>query len=209
MSAGILKRLTGGDTLTGREVYGKKNIEFEPTHTIVFSTNYEPTIEDASDQALKRRLREILFTETFSKEKGNMDVHLPEKLKAKEVKEEILSWLVEGYTMYRREGLTPPAAVRKATAKFFDSNDYIGDFIASYCEVGEDYRVEQARLYNLFQKVYREEYGQFPMSAKIFYQVMVQSHEFRRTKSNGVRFLLGIKLKAFTTILEKGAQGAL
>ncbi len=207
LSAGMLKRLTGGDTLTGREVYGKKNIEFEPTHTIVFSTNYEPTIEDASDQALKRRLREILFTETFSEEKGNVDVHLPEKLKAKEVKEEILSWLVEGYTMYRREGLTPPAAVRKATAKFFDSNDYIGDFIASYCEIGEDYKVEQARLYSLFQRVCRDEYGQDPMSARAFNQVMVQSHGFKKVKRNGARCLLGIKLKTSHVELVPGTKG--
>ncbi len=203
LSAGMLKRLTGGDTLTGREVYGKKNIEFEPTHTIVFSTNYEPTIEDASDQALKRRLREILFTETFSAEKGNMDVHLSEKLKAKEVKEEILSWLVEGYTMYRREGLTPPAAVRKATAKFFDSNDYIGDFIASYCEVGASHKVSRTELYTLFQSVCRREYGQFPMSARTFYQIMEHSQGFKVQRSNGERYLLGIKIKTFSLLREK------
>ncbi len=207
LNAGMLKRLTGGDTLTGREVYGKKNIEFRPTHAIVFSTNYEPAIEDACDQALKRRVRVILFTETFSEEKGNMDVHLSEKLKAKEVKEEILSWLVEGYTMYRREGLTPPAAVRKATAKFFDSNDYIGDFIASYCEIGEDYKVEQARLYSLFQRVCRDEYGQDPMSARAFNQVMVQSHGFKKVKRNGARCLLGIKLKTSHVELVPGTKG--
>ncbi len=194
LSAGMLKRLTGGDTLTGREVYGKKNIEFEPTHTIVFSTNYEPTIEDASDQALKRRLREILFTETFSEEKGNMDVHLSEKLKAKEVKEEILSWLVEGYTMYRREGLTPPAAVRKATAKFFDSNDYIGDFIASYCEIGEDYKVNRTELYTLFQSVCRAECGQCSIKQGVFYTIM-GNRGFKQLKSTGIRFLLGIGIK--------------
>lgn len=195
LSAAILKRLTGGDTLTGREVYGKKNIEFAPTHLIFFSTNYEPAIEDACDQALKRRLREIPFTETFSQEKGNLDVHLSSKLKEKAAQEEILSWLVEGFAMYRREGLTPPPAVRKATAKFFENNDYIGDFIARYCEIGEGYKVEQSRLYNLFQEVQRSECGKCDMTRQAFNQIIVNSHGFVQAKRNGDRCLLGIKLK--------------
>ncbi len=132
-----------------------------------------------------------------------MDVHLSEKLKAKEVKEEILSWLVEGYTMYRREGLTPPAAVRKATAKFFDSNDYIGDFIASYCEVGASHKVRRTELYTLFKSVCRGEYGQFPMSARVFYQIMEHNQGFKVQRSNGERYLLGIKIKTFSLLREK------
>ena len=202
LSAGILKRLTGGDTLTGREVYGRKNIEFEPTHLIVFSTNYEPAIEDACDQALKRRLREIIFTETFSEEKGNMDVQLPGKLKTKAAKEEILSWLVEGFTMYRREGLTPPPAVRKATAKYFENNDYIGDFVDRYCEIGECYKVEQPELYNLFQRVYHNEYGKCDVTRQAFNQIMVNSHGLKQVKRNGGRWLLGIRLKTSSVALE-------
>ena len=131
-----------------------------------------------------------------------MDVQLPGKLKTKAAQEEILSWLVEGFSMYRREGLTPPPAVRKATAKYFENNDYIGDFVDRYCEIGECYKVEQPELYNLFQRVYHNEYGKCDVTRQAFNQIMVNSHGLKQVKRNGGRWLLGIRLKTSSVALE-------
>ncbi len=190
LGAAILKRLTGGDTLTGRACYGE-NVEFTPSHTFFFSTNYEPDIPDACDQGLKRRLREIKFTETFSAEKGNMDVGLPARLRRKEALEEVLGWLVEGFKMYREEGLKPPPDVEMATAKFFESNDDIGEFLETYCEIGAGCVVDRTILYKLYSDVCGMVYGKKPISRTQFYRNM-ESRGFEVKASNGTRYLVGL-----------------
>ncbi len=51
LNAGKLKWLTGGDTLTGRGVYERRQVDFRPTHKLLILTNHLPKA-DAADYAL-------------------------------------------------------------------------------------------------------------------------------------------------------------
>ncbi len=203
LGAAILKRLTGGDTLTGRACYGE-NVEFAPSHTFFFSTNYEPDIPDACDQGLKRRLREIKFTETFSVEKGNMDVGLSARLKRKEALEEVLGWLVEGFKMYREEGLKPPPDVEMATAKFFDTHDEIGEFLKIYCVEGEECKVKRSDLSRQYRMACREDHG--PSISKQQFNASMRNHGFEERKINGIWYFIGVELKSHTSLSAAGSR---
>ena len=59
-----VKWLVGGDTLVGRHVQGKKEIKFNPTHTLFLMTNNEPAIPH-DDPAIWDRVMLIRFPLSF------------------------------------------------------------------------------------------------------------------------------------------------
>ena len=63
-NSGLVKQLTGGDTLIARGVYEKKNTEFEPTHNLFLLTNHKPKA-NADDYALWSRFMVIPFKTKF------------------------------------------------------------------------------------------------------------------------------------------------
>ena len=193
-NAATLKYLTGGDRLTGRMLH-QNPIEFEPTHKIFFSSNYSPMLKDSNDKGVRRRLVIIPFNVTFSKEAGNLDLNLGEKLATKENHEDVLTWLVEGWQKYQREGLEPSTQMKNEMADYYDSNDYIGDFILNHCDLGEGRKILRSALYGAFRQVYFNECGQYPMSARSFYQIIEKRPGISQKRENGGRYLIGIDLR--------------
>lgn len=193
-NAATLKYLTGGDRLTGRMLH-QNPIEFEPTHKIFFSSNYSPMLKDSNDKGVRRRLVIIPFNVTFSKEAGNLDLNLGEKLATKENHEDVLTWLVEGWQKYQREGLEPSTQMKNEMADYYDSNDYIGDFILNHCDLGEGRKILRSALYGAFRQVHFNECGQYPMSARSFYQIIEKRPGISQKRENGGRYLIGIDLR--------------
>jgi putative DNA primase/helicase len=58
----------------------------------------------------------------------------------------ILNWLIEGYQLYRAEGLEQPDAVRESTASYREDQDPLIDFFGTCCEIGSDYTVTTSDL---------------------------------------------------------------
>ncbi len=198
-NAATLKWLTGQDTLTGRMLHANP-ISFKPSHKIFFSSNYEPALKDVNDRGFKRRLVIIPFTATFSEEKGNLDRNLASKLKTPAMLEDVLTWLVEGWTLYQREGVKPSAEMRRAVNAYYEENDTIGDFLAMYCEMGENYSIRRKELYDDFRQWYSNECGQFVMSPKTF-NAIIKGRGFKVYRNHGgERFFLGIRRKDIPTI---------
>ena len=101
-----LKRLTGGDIITARELY-QKQISFYPSHLPLFVTNHLPKVS-ADDKAVWRRLRVVPFDVVIPEKE--QDGHLDEKLQAEA--DAMLTWAVEGWKDYvaRGEKLDEPDA---------------------------------------------------------------------------------------------------
>ena len=117
----LLKTLTGGDTLAGADLY--KNTEgFQPSHTLVLTTNDRPKLPPTV--AFKERLRFVPFNGDFSKSK---DFTLEDDL-ARETPG-ILWQLIEAAPGIFANGDEPPAAVREATDDVMDENDTAKPFI--------------------------------------------------------------------------------
>lgn len=117
----LLKTLTGGDTLAGADLY--KNTEgFQPSHTLVLTTNDRPKLPPTV--AFRERLRFVPFNRDFSKSK---DFTLEDDL-AREAPG-ILWQLIKAAPDVFANGDDPPTAVRDATDDVLEENDAAKPFI--------------------------------------------------------------------------------
>jgi P4 family phage/plasmid primase-like protien len=117
----LLKTLTGGDTLAGADLY--KNTEgFQPTHTLILTTNDRPNLPPTV--AFKERLRFVPFNGDFSQSK---DFTLEDDL-AREMPG-ILWRLIKTAPVVIVHGDNPPSAVKEATDDVMDENDVARPFI--------------------------------------------------------------------------------
>ncbi len=140
--AGKLKELSGGNFLTARAPYGKKNIRFHQTHTIIIETNF-PIHASAEDAGMWRRLRLVEWPVQYLE---NPDPNKPLERKRDDsikpyIKDNelpgVANWLIEGFQKWMKgidgTGLHPklvtPQKVLDATAAYRRSEDSIQDFI--------------------------------------------------------------------------------
>lgn len=197
-SASRVKWLTGGDQLIGRNLNEKKQMRFEPTHTIFLITNNKPSVA-GDDYALWQRMHLIPFKLSFvSKDPAQMedfervkDPDLDEKLK-KEASG-ILAWLVRGFARYMKEGLEPPQIVKDATLEYMQEEDLLGNFIDYYCEKVHGARTKSGDIYDVFKKWIKINMGpKASISHKVFGRMM--KRKFTSKKVNGVVHYLDVQL---------------
>ncbi|MCP3944963.1 MAG: hypothetical protein GY710_26275 [Desulfobacteraceae bacterium] len=194
LDAARLKELVGGDTISARPPYGKRQIEFKPTHLLLLLTNKLPKVP-ANDKALWRRIHLIQFKHSFllNPDPNNryelpVDKDLPDKLQ-KEAPG-ILAWLVQGCLAWQKSGLLPPKSVNDATKDYQVDEDVLGHFITECCALGD---AEKA-IYRVNTKVFYERYkewcadaGHHPMARKRFLDDMKE--RFKTVKNNTIYFV--------------------
>lgn len=108
LNEGLIKQLTGDDMVTARKLYGDE-FEYRPEFKLWMATNHKPTIR-GTDLGIWRRIHIIPFTVTILDDK--VDKNLGEKLR--EELPDILAWMMEGYRLWKYEGLVKPAVVESA-----------------------------------------------------------------------------------------------
>ncbi len=139
---GKLKELSGGNYLTARAPYGKKNITFHQTHTIIIETNYTIHVS-AEDEGAWRPLRLVEWPVQYVENpkpnnplERKRDDGLKQYIKDNELPG-IVNWLIEGTLKWFKgidgTGLHPklvtPQKVIDATAAYRRSEDDLQDFI--------------------------------------------------------------------------------
>lgn len=187
--------MTGGDTLTGREMYGKRQVPFRPTHTLFLLTNHKPQAP-ADDYALWQRIHLIPFTQSFvdnpsACNERSADPGLAERLKGEA--SGILAWLVNGALEYQRQGLNPPAVVLEATQVYQEEEDEVGRFIEERCILRDGVEVRARDLYGAYQD-WSEGNGLPSISNRKFSERILQIAE--RDDTRRYRYYLAIDLAA-------------
>ena len=159
LQAGLLKELTGGDTIYARALH-KEPIEFKPQFGLVMASNVLPEVP-GDDGGVWRRMRVVRFNSRFvNEDKVNesehmypIDVHLTKKLD--EWKEAFFWVMMQYYKVYRlgdaekdilhydedmcalfpnsgpKLGLRPSPCIQIETKKYKARCNRIGDFIDS------------------------------------------------------------------------------
>jgi putative DNA primase/helicase len=122
-----VKLLTGGDKISARFMRGDF-FEFIPQFKLVIAGNHKPSLRTV-DEAIRRRLNLVPFTVTIPPDER--DPELTEKLKVEWPG--ILAWMIEGCLAWQRQGLSPPAAVRDATASYMDAEDSVSTWLGECC----------------------------------------------------------------------------
>ena len=125
-----LKRVTGGDTIKARFLYGE-HFEFKPQFTVYLASNHKPTVRDG-EPAIWRRLKLVLFDDSVPEGKVNkkLKLHLTDPSKAGPA---ILAWAVEGALKWQKDGLREPAVVREATEAYRAETEVFAVFLDDRC----------------------------------------------------------------------------
>lgn len=163
LAAGLIKQLTGGDTIACRPLY-KSTIQFVPTMKLWLAANHKPKVS-AEDGAMWRRIRILPFDKTIPEDKR--DSSLKAKLKdTTEIGPAILAWAIKGCLLWQQEGLKPPKVVKEASEEYRKSQDIIGEFIEDQVEACEGERLSRTSVFKAY-KQWCEDNGERPVSQSV------------------------------------------
>ena len=96
---------------------------------LLFSGNHKPSLRNVG-VAMQRRINMIDFAVVIPE--SDRDPQFADKLRPEWPG--ILKWMIEGCLDWRRRGLDPPGAVKKATADYFMTQDSFSNWIDDRCE---------------------------------------------------------------------------
>ena len=138
IKVGLMKELTGGDKIVGRELY-KNSVEFLPQFKLFLCCNRLPTIP-STDEGTWRRLRVVEFKSKFkdgpSKDnKYEFQKDRALRYKMEKWREPFMKILVKYYKLVLLEGIKEPAEVMKYTEDYKKDNDILGQFVEFQLEV--------------------------------------------------------------------------
>ncbi|MGA8312747.1 MAG: phage/plasmid primase, P4 family, partial [Terriglobales bacterium] len=126
LDEGLLKSMTGSDTLSCRQLY-EPEFDFVPQYKLWLRTNAPPSW-DGGDSGMRRRVKLVPFVCVPVVK----DPTLPKKLR-KEA-DGILMWALRGLKDYRDEGcLVEPKVVTDGSREYADTLDPIRQFIQMGC----------------------------------------------------------------------------
>lgn len=178
----LVKWLTGGDRLQARRMR-EDPWQFDPTHKIILSTNYRPTVR-GTDRGIWRRLRLVPFTVTFSG--ADEDRGLPERLKAEAPG--ILAWCIEGCLSWQRDGEQVPSTVLVATTEYRQEEDAVRRYINECCQVGDDHEIRASALYAGFIDWLDKAGEQHRRLSQTKFGIRIVEMGFERFTSNGTHY---------------------
>ncbi len=125
--AGLLKALSGGDTLFAHKKYAH-GFQFKARCKLWLACNVPPDL-DADDNAAWRRVRAIPFLRVPAKP----DLRLRQRLQEADARAAVLAWAFQGLVQWREQGLGSCGAVREATAGYRRESNHLAEFIESVC----------------------------------------------------------------------------
>lgn len=190
MSTAQLKRITSRDVISARALY-KDPMEFIPTHTTVMHTNYLPRLTGV-DGGTKRRIAVAPFPATLPPEQVITDY---QGILFRECGPAIMQWVIDGAKMFYNNGckLPKPACVAKATRNYLYEEDWLSQFMDSYCEKGDTFTAKAADLFAAYQ-IWCGENGYRPKGNQSFSKALEASGISKIHKRDGALYA-GIRLK--------------
>ncbi|HPQ17260.1 MAG TPA: phage/plasmid primase, P4 family [Bryobacteraceae bacterium] len=155
LAQGLVKMLTGGDTITARYLY-QEAFQFLPRFKLWLAANHAPRADD-TDDALWRRIVRIPFEHVVPKEQR--DPRVKETLRNDPAaRAAILAWAVQGCLTWQKEGLRVPECLEAATEAYRQDQDPLRDFFTERCVFGEGW-VTRGSLLRTAYLQYAEDVG--------------------------------------------------
>lgn len=187
---GKVKELTGGDTLTGRFLYGK-SFSFDPTFTLWLMGNHRPKVESGG-RSFWRRMREIPFVHKVSDSEIIPDF---QNILAREHGDALMAWIVQGAIAYCEMGLAEPDSVVQATREYEREQDTVKRFVEECCHVGGDAQVQilTEKFRTAYERWCRAE-GCTPLDARALGRRLKTDHSIERRRSNSRHFYTNVTL---------------
>lgn len=191
LAEGLVKALTGRDTITARYLYGEF-FDFKPQFKLWMSTNNKPFIKGADD-GIWRRIMFIRFPVHFSAKERDAD--LGKKLMAEATG--ILNWLVRGCIDWQQNGLQVPPEVTTDIAEYRNEMDVLAEFIEEKCLVHPNNFATASDLYDAYTE-WAEESGlkdKEILKQRTFGMCLSERGFLRDKGAKGVRLWRGVGLR--------------
>lgn len=187
LDAALMKRLTGGDQITARNLY-QPPVTWEPSHQMVYVTNHLPRVK-GNDPAVWRRVRVIPFDVVIPE--TDRDAELPERLKL--AADAILTWSVNGWFAYEDQGgMGEPDAVQRATDGYQTDSDPVLRFTRDYCVTDAGASTFARDLFTAWSR-WAEADGAERISEKAFGAELDRlGYPAKRSKAGNVRSGIGL-----------------
>lgn len=185
LNEGLLKQLTGDDTVTARKLYSEE-FEFKPEFKLWMATNHKPIIR-GTDTGIWRRIHMIPFNVQIPEDK--VDKNLTHKLKAEMTA--IFKWCIDGCLMWQREGLQMPAAVLKSVREYRREMDVISAFIEDKCTL--EGTVQASMLYAAYAS-WADSNNEYCMSNTKFSTELAK--RFEKIKGRNYNYFTGISIRS-------------
>ncbi len=164
LAEGLVKMLTGGDTVRARFLY-EEGFEFLPQFKLWLAANKAPKVRD-DDAAMWRRILRIPFENVIAKDKR--DPSVKKRLKdTSDAGPAILAWAVEGCLRWQEERLQVPPLVEQATEAYRLDMDPLRQFFEDCCVFGDGLKVTAARLHQEYETWCRQN-GEREVTGKEF-----------------------------------------
>jgi putative DNA primase/helicase len=128
LTDGLIKRITGRDTMKTRTLH-EKPIEWRVQFKLVILANHQPKIPDASG-AMWSRVKCVPFIEKIPL--IEQDQQLGEKLKLEAPG--ILNWMLEGCKTWLVNGMIEPEIVTQTVADYKEDSDKLADYFNYFFE---------------------------------------------------------------------------
>jgi putative DNA primase/helicase len=147
LAEGLIKLITGGDTLRARFLY-RESFEFLPELKLWLCANHAPEVS-GSDTAMWRRILKLPFDHEIPE--ADRDPQVKTELKNSEAaKKAVLAWAVEGCLRWQEYGLMVPGVVKDATEKYRAEMNVIEAFIGDCCVIDRNVFVLKGDLYEAY-----------------------------------------------------------
>ncbi|MCE5200821.1 MAG: phage/plasmid primase, P4 family [Armatimonadota bacterium] len=201
MAESLVKRLTGGDTITARFMR-QEFFQFRGTFKIFLAANHKPGVR-GTDDGIWRRIKMIPFLVRIPDDQ--QDATLPDRLR--DEAEGILAWAVRGCQIWQKQGLGEPEEVRAATAEYRDEMDFLGPFITDRCVLQATQSIKASDLYKEYLD-YCDVNKDKPLSSTKFGRMMMDRPGIRKQRhssGNGIEYW-GIGLSKYGACLNLEEQ---
>lgn len=162
LAEGLVKTVTGGDTIKARHLY-HEGFEFTPQFKLWLAANHAPRV-NADDGALWRRIVRLPFERIIPKDKrdGNVKAYLRDPFIGGPA---ILAWAVKGCLLWQAEGLAEPDVIEKATEAYRHEQDPLTDFIEECCIVRPEATISR-REFNAAYEAWCKKHGEAQATPK-------------------------------------------
>lgn len=175
-----LKELTGGEPIKVRPLF-QKFFEFRPQFKLLASFNDKPYIRGATD-GIWRRIRLVPF-----ERKVGPDQVGPVHTELRREAPGILNWMLEGFDVWRRIGLSPPASIIAETDAYREDANPAQQFAADCLEKIDGGMVAAAHVYAAYEEWCKRSAIE-PLSGNAFGRRMSELG-FRREKVGTVAYV--------------------
>ena len=197
----VVKNLTGGDELNGRQMFDKKYEDVIITAKVVVSTNKIARF-DIIDTAIKNRFTRIHVPTKFKKDaptdpeiqRQKRIYPLDNKMGKNVIKNaDGFLWLMfNNYKYYAEEGLTPSQHITKYTLKYWELNDIYEIFIKSTIKITDNDRdkISFDDIYNKFNEWHSKNYPKrfIPDSSFVRHELSERWGEPEKNKWSNIKF---------------------